>query len=98
MLNQPYIQLLWRYYKKNGSSSNRDELGVDDIYVESKRVLSGSTVAGVSTVSEGVLYSGASVVSSSNVLYVAKRFIELNRLQHEPRSGVSSPNQRVSVK
>jgi hypothetical protein len=78
LLNQPYIQLLWRYYRKAGTSGGRDELGVDDIFVESKRVLSGTTVAGVSTENDGALFSTASVVSSSQVLYEAKRFIELN--------------------
>jgi hypothetical protein len=78
LLNQPYVYLLWRYYHKVGTSGNRDELGVDDIFVESKRVLSGNTAAGVSTEKDGVLFSTASVGSTSNVLYEAKRFIELN--------------------
>ncbi len=78
LLNQPYVQLLWRYYRKNGTSDNRDELGIDDIVVESKRVLSGTTTAGVTEVKEGVLISTVTVGSSSNVLYEAKRSIQLN--------------------
>lgn len=78
LLNQPYVYLLWRYYHKAGTSGNRDELGVDDIYVESKRVLSGTPAAGVSTVKDGVLFSRASVGGSSQVLYEVKRLIELN--------------------
>lgn len=77
LLGQPYIQLLWRYYRKNGTTNNRDELGVDDISVESKRTLSGSTASGVSVVKEGSLVSTVSVASNSNVLYEAKRSIEL---------------------
>ncbi len=77
LLNQPYIQLMWRYYKKNGSSSNRDELGIDDIIVESQRELSGITAAGISTEQDGSLLSTVKVGSTSNVLYEAKRYIEL---------------------
>lgn len=77
LLNQPYIQLLWRYYKKNGSSSNRDELGIDDIIVESTRVLSGVTASGASTVQAGSVISTASVSGNSTVLYEAKRSVVL---------------------
>ncbi len=77
LLNQPYVYLLWRYYRKNGTSGNRDELGIDDIFVESKRILSGITAAGVSTAKEGTLISTAKVGSTSNVLYEAKRSVEL---------------------
>ncbi|MEZ4902362.1 MAG: hypothetical protein R2822_11690 [Spirosomataceae bacterium] len=38
ILNQPYIQLLWRYYHKAGTSGNRDELGLDNIFIETKRI------------------------------------------------------------
>ncbi|WP_162793643.1 CotH kinase family protein [Runella rosea] len=78
LMNQPYIQLLWRYYRKVVTSGSRDELGVDDIFVETKRVVNGPTVAGASTQQEGMLVSTASVASTSNVLYDAKRFVELN--------------------
>ncbi|WP_158549988.1 CotH kinase family protein [Runella aurantiaca] len=78
LMNQPYIQLLWRYYRKVVTSGSRDELGVDDIFVETKRVLNGPTAAGASTQQEGILVSTASVGNTSNVLYDAKRFIELN--------------------
>ncbi|NBB20951.1 spore coat protein CotH [Runella sp. CRIBMP] len=78
LANQPYIQLLWRYYRQSGTSGARDELGIDDIFVETKRVLSGPTAAGASSLQEGMLVSTASVGSTSNVLYEAKRFIELN--------------------
>lgn len=77
LLNQPYIQLLWRYYRKAGTSGNRDELGVDDIVVESTRVLSGVTGSGVSTVQEAKLFSTATVSYGSTVVYEAKRSIEL---------------------
>lgn len=78
LANQPYIQLLWRYYRQSGMSGARDELGVDDIFVETKRVLNGPAAAGASTQQEGMLVSTASVGSTSNVLYDAKRFIELH--------------------
>jgi hypothetical protein len=77
LLNQPYIQLLWRYYWKSGTSGNRDELAVDDIGVVGHRTLSGVTPAGTSTEKEGSLISTARIGSTSTVLYEAKKYVEL---------------------
>jgi len=77
LMNQPYVYLLWRYYRKAGTSGNRDELGLDDIIVESTRVLNGVTASGASTVQAGSLFSTANVSGSSTVLYEAKRSVVL---------------------
>ncbi len=80
LLNQPYIQLLWRYYytgvQSDPNSGARDELGIDDIIVKNQRILSGTT-AGSLTVQQASILSTATLQPSADVLYEAKDYIEL---------------------
>ncbi|MFN8348861.1 MAG: CotH kinase family protein [Spirosomataceae bacterium] len=76
LLNKPYIQLLWRYYWKNGTSGNRDELAIDDIVVTGQRTLSGTTT-GTGSEKEGRLISTAIIDENADIVYEAKTSIEL---------------------
>lgn len=78
LLNQPYLQLMWRYYWKSGTSGARDELAIDDIQITSEQTLSGTTPVGVTSIqSDGALISTVKVSSNANVWYQAKNSIEL---------------------
>ncbi len=77
LLNLPYLQLLWRYYWKSGTSGARDELGIDDIEVISQQTLTGVSPTGQSIQSNGMIISTVNINSTADVLYRALKSIEL---------------------
>lgn len=81
-LNQPYIQILWRYYytgvQNDLNSGTRDELGVDDIVVKSEKNLSGITNIGENLFEKATkIISVANVTPSSSINYQASQSITL---------------------
>lgn len=81
VLNQPYVQLLWRYYytgvQTNLNSGTRDELGIDDIKIKSEITLSGNSIVGVLEKSANKIFSSESLSLSSMVGYSASESITL---------------------
>ncbi|MDZ7935149.1 MAG: CotH kinase family protein [Emticicia sp.] len=75
LLNQPYVQLLWRYYytgvQNDINSGARDELGIDDIIIKSEKILSGNSSTGSQTVSFNTISSSSNVSLSNPTTYQA---------------------------
>lgn len=81
LLNQPYIQLLWRYYytgiQNDVNSGSRDELGVDEITIKSEKMLSGNSISGSQIESSDKIISSSNVSFSNPMLYKASQTIIL---------------------
>ncbi|MFN3488860.1 MAG: CotH kinase family protein [Emticicia sp.] len=81
LLNQPYIQLLWRYYytgvQNDINSGSRDELGVDEIIIKAEKTLSGNSTSGSQTESSDKIISSSNVSFSNPMLYQASQTIIL---------------------
>ncbi|WP_262709310.1 CotH kinase family protein [Emticicia agri] len=80
LLNQPYVQLLWKYYHFSGESSTRDQLAIDDIVVEPELSLSGN-VNPETMFSEhkaSRISSAKNISNARQIRYQATRSILLN--------------------
>lgn len=82
VLNQPYVQLLWRYYytgvQNDINSGARDELGIDDIMISAESTLSGNSVSGAIQKSDARIYTSENLNASTIVNYEASKAIILN--------------------
>jgi hypothetical protein len=76
-LNQPYVQLLWKYQHLASSSGARDQLAIDDIEIRSmiSGTASNNTTSLISNPS--VIYSEENIINNSNVTYEANKAIIL---------------------
>ena len=79
MMNQPYVQLLWRYYFTGVGTGARDQLRLDDIvisgpdnYVVGTVVQNSQTISGYKTIT-----SNATIAPSATVSYTASQAVLL---------------------
>lgn len=81
LLNQPYVQLFWRYYysgvQNDINSGARDELAIDDIIIKSERNLTGNSLAGSHVEGANKIFSTANVSFSNSMSYQASQAITL---------------------
>jgi hypothetical protein len=76
-LNQPYVQLFWRYYSINTVSGARDQLAIDDIFIGVQKTESGNSASGNLSVNADKIVSTANLSATNNMLYQATKSIEL---------------------
>lgn len=78
LLNQPYVQLLWRYYYLGGGSGSRDELAVDDIRVKSIYKTNKTRTAITENIENpSQIISTDKISSTAHINYIANEYIEL---------------------
>lgn len=79
ILNKPYVQLLWRYYRVAPINGSRDELGIDDIVIYGVKRISSHPLNTVTAVQNPAhIYSTAKVQgTTANVEYKAGNSILL---------------------
>lgn len=77
-LNQPYVQLMWKYYHVSGGSGARDQLGIDDILVETELNLSGNAPSGSLEYKATEISSLQNISNANLTQYRAAKSILLN--------------------
>jgi CotH kinase protein/Lamin Tail Domain/Fn3 associated len=78
LLNQPYIQLFWRYYRIRESKDIGDELGIDDILIKSEINLQENSKAGSNLELANNIFSASNTSVSSKMSYQASQSITLS--------------------
>jgi hypothetical protein len=69
IMNQPYVQLFWKYYYTgSAASSARDQLGIDDILIKGVKVLSGNITSGLDpSLTPNHIYGKGQITNGNNV-------------------------------